>query len=180
MSNYILYQIEIVIKLIIVLCALNISLSQININLISKFENLINFKFEKYMYIIGGICTIIFILNKHNWLPFLGSSVLPSSLVPLKTNNGDTKVTISVPSNTKIAYWSSKPSNKELPNVDEAYDDYSNSGVVMSDNNGKATLIFNKGTNYVVPSGRVIEKHVHYRIIGDDYAMMGPVQTINL
>jgi hypothetical protein len=47
-------------------------------------------------------------MNKHNWLPFLGSSVLPSPLVPLKTIEGNTKVTVNVSPNSKILYWAGR------------------------------------------------------------------------
>jgi uncharacterized membrane protein YuzA (DUF378 family) len=186
MIKYYSYKIEMLIKLIMVLCALNISFTQININLFSKLETLLEgvfnkqLKVERILYLVGGICTIIFIMNKHNWLPFLGSSVLPSPLVPLKTIEGNTKVTVNVSPNTKVAYWSAKPTEKQLPTVEEAYDDYSNSGVIMSDSNGKATIVFNKGSGYIVPNGRFIERHVHYRELSDEWGMMGPVQTVYL
>jgi hypothetical protein len=186
MVNYYSYKIEMIIKLIMVICALNISFTQINLNFVSKIEKLMESVFnkqinvERSLYLIGGICTIIFLMNKHSWLPFLGSSVLPNELVPLKTIDGNTKITISVSPNTKVAYWSAKPTEKQLPNVQEAYDDYSNSGVVISDADGKAVLIFNKGSGYTVPSGRFIESHVHYRELGNEWGMMGPVQTVYL
>jgi len=186
MIKYYSYKIEMFIKLIMVLCALNISFTQININLFSKLETLLEgvfnkqVKAERILYLVGGICTIIFIMNKHNWLPFLGSSVLPSSLVPLKNIEGNTKVSINVSPNTKVAYWSAKPTEKQLPTVEEAYDDYSNSGVIMSDSNGKATIVFNKGSGYIVPNGRFIDRHVHYREVSDEWGMMGPVQTVYL
>jgi hypothetical protein len=93
---------------------------------------------------------------------------------------GNTKITINVSPNTKVAYWSAKSTEKQLPTVEEAYDDYSNSGVVMSDSNGKATIVFNKGSGYIVPNGRFIDKHVHYRELSDEWGMMGPVQTVYL
>jgi hypothetical protein len=167
-----------------VLCALNVSLSQVNINLFSKLDYLVESNFnkqlhiERMIYLFGGICTIIFIMNTYNWLPFLGETVFPSSLVPLKTVEVDTTVTVNTLSNTKIAYWSSKPSDKKTPGVEEAYDDYSNSGVVMSDSNGKAVLTFNKGTDYIVPGGKLIKKHVHYRVLDGDWALIGPVKTV--
>jgi hypothetical protein len=186
MLKYYSHKIRMLVILIMVLCALNISFTQININLFSKIERFINnqlskqFDLERSIYLLGGICTIIFIMNRNNWLPFLGPSVLPDILVPLKKIEGNTQVVINVSPNTKVAYWSAKPTEKQLPKVSEAYDDYSNSGVIMSDENGKAILVFNKGSGYFVPGGKFIEKHVHYRELSDDLAMMGPVQTIYL
>ncbi len=138
-----------------------------------------NYPFDKIVYIIVAICAILLAYDRTTWLPFLGKSVLPDSLVPLKTpTTSDTKVTIKTEPNTKIAYWAALPKG-EHPDVITAYDDFSNSGVVMSDSNGNAELPVLAGSSYVVPSGRKISRHVHYRILGEPYGMMGPIETIN-
>jgi hypothetical protein len=49
---------------------------------------------------------------------------------------------------------------------------------VMSDANGVAILAFDKGTAYIVPSGRQIDSHVHYRELSGEYGMIGPVQSV--
>ena len=38
----------------------------------------------------------------------------------------------------------------------------------------------NKGTGYIVPSGKYIKPHVHYRELKTEYSMIGPVETIFL
>ena len=48
----------------------------------------------------------------------------------------------------------------------------------MSDKNGIAELPIQEGSNYVVPSGNTIPRHVHYRIIGLPYGFMSKVKTI--
>jgi hypothetical protein len=104
--------------------------------------------------------------------------VLPSAVVPLKTNVGDTVVDVKVAPGAKVAYWAAKPgSNPEIP-VEKAYDDYSNSGVVLANDLGVAVLTFNKGTEYVVPSGKQLKSHVHYREFNDKIGMVGPVQSV--
>ena len=50
----------------------------------------------------------------------------------------------------------------------------------MSDDNGVAILTLNKGSGYYLPNGRHLESHVHYREIGNDYSMIGPIQTYYL
>ena len=137
-----------------------------------------NTHIDKIIYVIVALAAITLAINKHSWLPFLGESVLPESLVALKELKGNTIVKVNVKPNTKIAYWSSTKVNEDgIPSVDKAYGNYSNSGVVMSDANGVASLVFNEGTSYKVPSGREIVRHVHYRELGQHYAMMGPVKT---
>ena len=61
--------------------------------------------------------------------------------------------------------------------VMKAYDDYSNSGVVM-EKNGIVKLKVIKGSGYFVPSGKFIKPHVHYRILNKTNGMMGPIRTV--
>jgi hypothetical protein len=107
--------------------------------------------------------------------------VLPGAVLALKTNSGDTTVDVKVKPGTKVAYWAAKPESKPDAEgnvlVKAAYDDFENSGVVVANEQGVAKLVFNKGTSYVVPSGRKIESHVHYREFGED-GMMGPVKSV--
>jgi hypothetical protein len=156
-----------------------------NFNL-AEYMNLVFFRLfskrapiDKILYAIFAICAVIVAVDRDTWLPFLGNSVLPSAVVPLKTNIGDTTVKVQVQPNAKVVFWAAKP-GKELkaPEVSEAYDDYSNSGVVNANDQGEAILTFNKGTEYVVPSGRQLESHVHYREFRDKIGMVGPVQSV--
>jgi hypothetical protein len=48
----------------------------------------------------------------------------------------------------------------------------------MANDLGVATLTFNKGTEYVVPSGKQLKSHVHYREFNDKVGMVGPVQSV--
>lgn len=184
-SKYFGYEIKIFMLGFIILTVINTALSKVGYDLINMFSNFIKRNsnlsndFEKIIYLLAGIFAIIFALNRDNWLPFLGECVLPSALIPIKNINGDTIVKINVKPNTKIAYWSAKPkkNNSKDPDVEEAYDNYSNSGVVMSDKNGIAILTLNKGTGYYVPSGQHISSHLHYRELNDTMGLIGPVKT---
>jgi uncharacterized membrane protein YuzA (DUF378 family) len=141
---------------------------------------------DKVIYFIVGLCAIVLAFDRTLWLPFLGESVLPSVLIPLTSNKTSDKtsntVKVQVTPNTKVAYWSANPVNESpsssLPPVKDAYGKFENSGVVMSDANGVAILAFDKGTAYVVPSGRQIDSHVHYRELSGEYGMIGPVQSV--
>jgi uncharacterized membrane protein YuzA (DUF378 family) len=149
---------------------------------------------DKVIYFIVGLCAIVLAFDRTLWLPFLGETVLPSVLIPVTSNNtSDNTVKVHVTPNTKVAYWSAKPGKESslptviespegrpssLPQVKDAYGNFENSGVVMSDAQGVATLTFDKGTAYVVPSGRQIDSHVHYRELSGEYGMIGPVQSV--
>jgi hypothetical protein len=89
--------------------------------------------------ILVALSVIKLATRRDVWLTFLGESVLPGSLVPLKEVNGDTIVEVKVKPNTRVAYWASLPQeNSKTPLVHEAYGDFKNAGVVISDKNGVA------------------------------------------
>ena len=136
---------------------------------------------DRIIYVVVAISALILAFQRDVWLPFLGETVLPGAVVALKTNSGDTTVDVHVKPGTKVVYWAAEPSPTEgvgdVPKVKTAYDKFENSGVVAANEQGVAKLVFNKGTSYVVPSGRKIESHVHYREFGED-GIMGPVKSV--
>lgn len=153
------------------------------IDIISEKINLIfkiNIQFNIIFYILMLLSIVLLTSQLDFWLPFLGKSVLPSSLVPLKEPSNYNKIIkVKVKPNSKIAYWSTIPNTNNNVDVNKAYNQFENSGVVMSDNLGNAQLKILEGTGYVVPSGKKIERHVHYRVLGLEYGMMDSIQTIN-
>jgi uncharacterized membrane protein YuzA (DUF378 family) len=154
-------------------------------NLVESLNRILSRVFHKRLpldtviYFIVGLCSIALAFDRTLWLPFLGESVLPSALVSVTSAKASTnKVDVHVRPNVKVAYWSANPGNNPDTPVEEAYGKFENSGVVMSDDKGVATLSFEKGTEYVVPSGKRLKSHVHYRELAGKYGMMGPVQSV--
>jgi uncharacterized membrane protein YuzA (DUF378 family) len=139
-----------------------------------------NIPINTIIYLIVAMAGIWLAFKRVTWLPFLGKSVLPGNLIPLKQhNNPDRTIQISTLPNVKIAYWASL--NKgDTTDVRKAYGNYENSGVVMSDANGNVSLPIMNGTGYTLPSGTVLKKHIHYRIIDLPQAegMMGKINTV--
>lgn len=179
-TKYFKYFISMMMLTFILITVLNSAFSQIGYNFIKMLSNILFTDLEKIIYLLAGVCVIFIALSRDTWLPFLGESVLPSIFVPLKNIDGDTIVKVLVQPNTKVAYWAAKPTvtkSKKDPIVKVAYDDYSNSGVVMSDENGVAILTLNKGSGYYVPTGKHIRSHVHYRELTNEYGLMGEVKT---
>jgi uncharacterized membrane protein YuzA (DUF378 family) len=144
-----------------------------------KFQRSLNI--ESIVYILVGMASIILLFRRSTWLPFLGQTVVPPALIPISTNlTGNTTIEIDVKPKTKIMYWVSKHSTSNKPvDVMKAYDNYSNSGVVLSDINGKAQLTFDTPNGYTI-GGRFIHPHVHYRELNEQHAMIGPVKTYYL
>jgi uncharacterized membrane protein YuzA (DUF378 family) len=135
---------------------------------------------DRIIYVVVAVSAVALAVQRDTWLPFLGNSVLPGAVVPLKKNMGDTTVDVKVMRGAKVAYWAAEPDGADadaVPLVRAAYDQFENSGVVVANDQGVATLVFNKGTSYIVPSGRKLESHVHYREFGED-GMMGPVKSV--
>lgn len=181
------YYLNMIVTGIVIFSALHYGVMALNFNL-AEYLRLVFFRvFRKWVaidtgiYVVFFVCALYLALQRNTWLPFLGESVLPSALVPLKVNTGDTEVIVRVRPEAKVVYWSAKPATSEatvIPEVNTAYDDYSNSGVTQANIDGIAKLAFNKGTDYEVPGGNVIKSHVHYREMDLEYGMMGPVQTV--
>ena len=171
-----------------------------NMNPIESFSDYItqvsgkNLHLNKVIYLMIVASALLIMFKLTTWLPFLGESVLPGSLIPNKINlirprsgsesesGSSIETQVHVKPNTRVAYWASKQDPKSesesVPYVTDAYGDYSNSGVVLSDSEGVARLIVNKTTPYRVPNNKVIKSHVHYRELDQEYGMIGPVRTV--
>lgn len=155
--------------LLVIAGAINWGLTLFDFNVVEYVSKTVN-QFLKSKLpinkILYGIIAIsgIKLLQRDTMLPFLGKTVIPSNLVPVKKNkyNKD-RIEILVKPNSKVMYWAAKKMNNETSHVKKAYDDYSNSGVTISDAAGKAVLVLEKGSGYIVPGGKYIPPHVHYR-----------------
>lgn len=186
-NTYHIYTLKMILMGFVIIGAINYGMTAFDYNIIEilskEINQLINKQIylDKIIYVIIAVSGLILMFNRTTWLPFLGTCVFPSKgLIPNKINNdGDKKIEVIVKPNTRIAYWSSiQKDSTNIPDVVSAYDDFSNSGVVMSDNNGIAILSVKLGTDYIVPSNKKINKHVHYRELDLEYGMMGEVQTV--
>jgi hypothetical protein len=119
-------------------------------------------------------------MQRDTFLPFLYRAAFPPSLikdvhVPPHANVSS-KIKVDAPDGTKVAYWAAISSKTIFPDPHQAYANYGNTGVAEV-KNGKATLKFSCPSQYVVPWGQTLEKHVHYRVIYSD-GMMSRVNTV--
>jgi len=172
---------------LVIFGSLNYGLAVMDYNLIVIINNKINSYFNKISHfdiIISTIITlsaIYLMFQLTTWLPFLGPCAFPSKgLIPNKVNTlGSKIINVKVKPNTRVAYWSSIPVlNNSVPDVEDAYANFANSGVVTSDNNGVAALSIAPVTAYKVPIDKEIKKHVHYRELDLEFGMMGKLRTI--
>ena len=185
-SVYIRVKIHMILMALVIIGAINWGTTAFGYNLVEILNTQIDLLFgtksyiNKIIYVIIALAAINLALRKKTWLPFLGYTAFPSAaFIPNKVNkNASIKVDVKVKPNTRIAYWASKDTQNKTPFVEDAYADFSNSGVVTSDSNGIATLAIEPSTSYIVPSGREIPKHIHYRMIDLPHGMMSDVKTV--
>jgi uncharacterized membrane protein YuzA (DUF378 family) len=183
-NQYAMAKVHMVIMGLILIGGLNWLSTAFGYNLVEMLNNTINQFFnsnipiDKIIYVIGGLCAVHIMFKLDTWLPFLGKTILPDNLIPLSVpHNTDTIVKVKVKPNSKVIYWAALPRGKN-PTVEEAYDDYSNSGVAISDSEGNVNLLILEGTSYKVPSGSIIKKHIHYRELDQEYGFLGEVKTV--
>jgi uncharacterized membrane protein YuzA (DUF378 family) len=175
--------IHILLVLLSLIGAINWGFHAFNYNLVTKLSEFLNrllksnYPIEKAIYIIVAISALILAYKRQTWLPFLGETVFPRSLVNVTVPEGaNKKIQITVKPNTKVIYWAAN--NKGLPNstAKTAYGAYKNSGVTISDANGIAELAFIESDGYTASLGHYINKHVHYRTSESD-GILSKVKT---
>jgi len=181
-SVYTKTYLKMVVIIVVLIGALNWGLiGAININLVQQFSSLFNqnsYMVSRIIYIIVGLCSLLLIFNRDTYLPFLGEAVIPEQKLSTPEIKDEVKVVLkNLPSDVKVIYWAAQSSDNTFDNPIDAYGDYSNQGVVISNNNGEATLIFNKPAAYKIPSGRTLKPHVHYRY-WTEYGIASPVNMV--
>jgi uncharacterized membrane protein YuzA (DUF378 family) len=136
--------------------------------------------FTKLIYLLVGVSSLYLFFKRDIYLPFLGETLVPCAAFSTRTpDNANLEVNVHVKPNTKVVYWASEPGKEgELNSWDLAYKDYSNSGVALSDKDGKAILhVRGKPQSYKVPFKGKLESHVHFRVC-EENGMLGPVKTV--
>ena len=135
------------------------------------------------IYILVGIAALVIAFQRDTYLPFLGESLIPCSVLQERTPPGAT-VTIEVDTDPgkKVLYWAAEPETEHLEKINDwrkAYLSYENAGVVMSDSQGRARLKVRKPQSYLVPWKGQLEPHIHFRVCGEG-GFLGRVKTVFL
>ena len=166
---------------IIILGALNwLTIGLLNINVLERIFG------EKSMvprivYIIVGISALAIMFHRDTYLPFLGQTVVPCSLIPERIPEGaDTNIQVHVAPGAKVLYWAAEPASEGLKKINDwrgAYLKFMNAGVVTANKDGVATLYMKNPQPYTVPWKGRLEPHVHYRVCGQN-GMMERIETV--
>lgn len=150
--------------------------------------NLVEFLLGKGMiarsiYILVGISALVIAFNRDTYLPFLGETLVPCSVLQNKTPPGaTTQIQVTVEPNSKVLYWAAEPETERLQNIQDwrkAYLSYENAGVTTADGDGIATLRVRRPQPYLVPWKGRLEPHIHFRVCGER-GFMNRVKTVFL
>lgn len=161
-----------------------------NVNLVSRFfgKSII----AKFIYVLVGVAALAIMFDRDTYLPFLGPTVVPCSVLEARDPPGATQeVKIQVEPNVKIIYWAAEPKFgvEKLNSWKNAYLDYQNAGVTISNGEGTAVLKIREPQGYKVPFRGELAPHVHYRICGSSSGgtdktggagWMGKIHTVML
>lgn len=137
-----------------------------------------------FIYVLVGVSALAIMFDRNTYLPFLGPTVVPCSVLEARDPPGATReVKILVEPNVKIIYWAAEAAGgEELKSWKNAYLDYQNAGVAVSNGEGVAVLKVREPQSYTVPFKGALAAHVHYRVCGSsktgDAGWMGKINTV--
>lgn len=133
------------------------------------------------IYVLVGLSALAIMFDRDTYLPFLGPMVAPCSVLQSREPPGATKeVKVIVTPNTKVLYWAAEPASDKLEKLNswkQAYLDYDNAGVTISNGEGVAVFKVREPQSYKVPFKGQLQPHVHYRVCGEA-GWMGKINTI--
>ncbi len=147
-------------------------------------KDIVTLMFKNYGWIVfafAGISAVLIGFSRDTYLPFLGETVIPCSLLKEQIpENANHFAKVKVRPGAKVMYWAAEPANSELHEINDwrkAYLGFKNAGVVIADENGIAKLQFRKPQQYKVSLKGTLQMHVHYRSCLTD-GMLGRVETV--
>lgn len=134
---------------------------------------------SRIIYIAIGIAAISVAFNRDTYLPFLGESVFPCSILTDQSPPGASRlITVYVQPGAKVVFWASEPGDGHNSWIN-AYKKYENAGVTTADSSGKAVLSVREPQGYSVPIKGYIEPHIHFRVCGPE-GFVGRIKTVYL
>jgi hypothetical protein len=148
-------------------------------------KNFLNSVFKQYAWIIFsliGISALMIGFSRDTYLPFLGETVVPCSVLKDSIPENATHFAkVKVSPGAKVLYWAAEPTNDELNTLKDwrqAYLGFKNAGIVTADKDGIATLRFREPQPYLVGFLKQrLEAHVHYRSCANQ-GIMSRIETI--
>jgi len=135
------------------------------------------------IFLLVALAAAFFIFKRDYYLPFLGETHVPCSVLADKTpENAETAIGVRVRPGAKVIYWAAEPANEDLKTLNDyrgAYLEYRNAGVATADEDGNATLKVRTPQGYTVPIKGQLPPHIHYREC-DGRGFMKAIVTVTL
>lgn len=131
---------------------------------------------------LAGLALVFLTGPRDVFLPFLGKTVFPTSVLLEDSSppDADKAIKVPAPAGARVVYWAAESTAKDIvENPWDAYGKYKNAGVAVADAGGHATLKVRTPAAYKVPGllgPKALKPHVHYRIAKKDGAF-GSVET---
>jgi len=148
------------------------------VNLLNKFLGKDSIA-SRSICIMIGISAFALAFHRDTYLPFLGESVFPCSVLGNQTPPGATRsMQVRVQPDSKVVFWASEPGDGH-GTWEQAYRGYQNAGVTTSDSSGMATLKVREPQGYSVPFKGQLEPHIHFRVCGPT-GFVGRIKTVYL
>ena len=153
---------------------------------INSIDIIVSNNYDVLMKLFAFIIILFIVViasNRNIYLPFLGKTVISPNVIanemhPLGANE-ELKLEVNYPDNTKIIYWGAKSTNKDIiqSSPEIAYGDYTNSGVAIVKNKLVKLMYFCPDKYAVKPLNTKLNRHIHFRALVPNSAMLGEVKT---
>jgi uncharacterized membrane protein YuzA (DUF378 family) len=165
----------------VIIGALNwLAIGVIKVNLLEKVFGPSSI-IPRVLYVIVGVSALGLAFHRDTYLPFLGPTVIPCSLIPERIPEGaNTTVEVKVRPGSKVLYWAAEPATEGLKKINDwrgAYLKYMNAGVTIAGTDGTAKLLLKNPQPYTVPWKGRLEPHVHFRVC-EQNGMMERIETV--
>jgi uncharacterized membrane protein YuzA (DUF378 family) len=148
---------------------------------VNVLESVVGKSIARILYVFVGIAALAIAFDRDTYLPFLGETVMPCSILPEHIPKGaDTTLTVNVTPGATVLYWAAEPETeglKKLVDWRKAYLKFMNAGVVKANDEGEAVLFVKNPQPYTVPWKGRLEPHVHFRVCGGD-GMLARIKTV--
>lgn len=137
----------------------------------------------KIVAIAGIVCSLLLVLNRDSFLPFLSENFLPYIFLQLKERKptkAEKTIEIKVKPNQTVLYWSADPAKEVQKTWKLGYNKFENSGVIKANEKGIAMIPIECPARYRVHGYKILPKHMHYRTFNEETQMLSRIHTVLL
>lgn len=132
------------------------------------------------------IAAIYLALNKNTYIPHIGHTIIPFSLlsdekIPINSNKTHIISLSGIDNDNRIIYW--EINEKDLANFNnyfnifDNYINYSNAGISII-RNEKTAIYLNCSNENNIINNNSIKKHIYYRIINKKTSILSPINYL--